>query len=54
MSYKRNEVVEPNAVQELDRLETKMVAGGWVEVVRGPDGAPGCVVVHPGLGPRFQ
>ncbi len=52
MSHKKHEVTEPTPARELSQDELALVAGGWVEVVKGSDGAPGCVVVHPGPGPR--
>ncbi len=49
MFVKRKDYTVPTSPRALDKNELEQVSGGWVEVVKGSDGAPGCVVVHPGV-----
>jgi hypothetical protein len=40
-------------VRALTPQELASVAGGYLVVVKGDDGSPGCAVFHPGLPPSL-
>ncbi len=54
MSEQQNATPGSSSIVELGQDELEMVSGGWIEVVQGPDGYPGCAVGHPGPNPRVH